>query len=322
MENKTIYIIGNGFDLHHGLDTSYLSFAKKFANEESRIFDLFVENFGLENVDENTTWEDAPLWGRFEAVLGEIHADALLDKYEEFRANPAADNFSDGDWDNIEVYINQEVDEMLVGMNEVFSDFINKVKHPSSLSNKLKLDSNAKYLNFNYTHTLELLYNIPRNQIKYIHNRAGNHQKLILGHGVTKPNPFQDEIPPKNLTDEELIEWNDNMAESFDLSIQRGKWAVEQYYFDSLKDTGQIIKDNVMYFSSLNSINEIVVIGHSMSQVDHPYFSEIINNIDINTTKWIITYYNQNARSELAAQIQELKIPNSNVSFIQINELR
>ncbi len=118
-KNETLYIIGNGFDMHHGMDTSYLSFAKYLQKKHPNIYDLFLEHFGLPDIKPDTKWDAQ--WAKFEEVLGQIYADELLDKYAEYAANPGANDFSDKDWDTTATLIEQEIDKLLKGMNTAFN---------------------------------------------------------------------------------------------------------------------------------------------------------------------------------------------------------
>ena len=43
----TLYIIGNGFDLFHGLNTSYKSFGFYLKGKHSEIYDYLIEYYGL-----------------------------------------------------------------------------------------------------------------------------------------------------------------------------------------------------------------------------------------------------------------------------------
>jgi hypothetical protein len=47
---KTLYIIGNGFDIHHNLDTRYQSFANYLAENNSDVYDLLLNYYGLPDI--------------------------------------------------------------------------------------------------------------------------------------------------------------------------------------------------------------------------------------------------------------------------------
>lgn len=53
-----------------------------------------------------------------------------------------------------------------------------------------------------------------------------------------------------------------------------------------------MIKANEDRFESISKVETIIVIGHSLSAVDYPYFKEIINNNkNIKETKWYISWH-------------------------------
>ena len=60
-----LYIIGNGFDLHHDLRTSYSDFGKFLNKRNISLYDQLLDYFGFEDVDvrsaakkENRDWKD------------------------------------------------------------------------------------------------------------------------------------------------------------------------------------------------------------------------------------------------------------------------
>lgn len=50
---NSLYIIGNGFDLHHELDTHYRSFGLYLQDHYGAIYDQLLEYFGLPHIDKN-----------------------------------------------------------------------------------------------------------------------------------------------------------------------------------------------------------------------------------------------------------------------------
>lgn len=69
MEN-TLYIIGNGFDLHHGLNTSYLDFRNYCASSLPSLWRFLSEIYG--DMINNDMW-----WSDFENMLGCVNYDNL-----------------------------------------------------------------------------------------------------------------------------------------------------------------------------------------------------------------------------------------------------
>ena len=67
----TLYIIGNGFDLHHGLKTSYSNFRDDHAKKGSLWNDL-LDIYGDSQLNDEYWWRD------FENMLGRIDYSNLI----------------------------------------------------------------------------------------------------------------------------------------------------------------------------------------------------------------------------------------------------
>ncbi|MDY0288954.1 MAG: AbiH family protein [Sphaerochaeta sp.] len=58
-------------------------------------------------------------------------------------------------------------------------------------------------------------------------------------------------------------------------AINNTRRLIENYYSNSAKKTTDVLEKYRSMFEALVDIEQIVVIGHSLSDVDHPYFEEI-----------------------------------------------
>lgn len=76
-----------------------------------------------------------------------------------------------------------------------------------------------------------------------------------------------------------------------DIRVVEGNKILDGYFSTTFKPTAQIIEQNQTFFSSLKAIRQIYVMGHSLAQVDAPYFDEIIKNIDSPSVRWTISYH-------------------------------
>ncbi len=319
----TLYIIGNGFDLHHKLDTWYSTFGLFLRDNHSDIYDYFLKYFGFPDLDEDDpkSLKD-PLWSQFEANLATLDIDEVLDEHAEYAANPGSDDFNDGDWGTIAVYVSQIRDDLTVKMLDLFKEFILNVEYPdSSQLNILNIDANAIFFNFNYSKSLEYYYKIPQSKIVYIHNRAESGDKLILGHGMDPKNFEKEEVkPPTGLSDEDLDRWTDEQSDSFDYSLEMGRAELIQYFSKSFKATSQLIEKNKAFFSSLKSIRNVYVLGHSLADVDKEYFDEILKSI-VNRAVWIVSYHNPKEKVARRNRLNEFGIKNRQIVLVQMNDL-
>ena len=69
--------------------------------------------------------------------------------------------------------------------------------------------------------------------------------------------------------------------------------AVEEYYANTLKRTDTILEQHQSFFDSLKDVRKIVILGHSLSEVDMPYFDKIANSIMKDQVEWEISYHTQ-----------------------------
>ncbi len=92
---------------------------------------------------------------------------------------------------------------------------------------------------------------------------------------------------------------------------------IEGYYDDSVKKTADVIERNRDYFSGLSSVDEIETIGHSLSEVDMPYFVEIARHVSRNT-RWHLGFHSLRDYKRIDEFIRELGLDASKVSIFRI----
>ena len=154
MKSK-LYVIGNGFDIYHGLDTKYYTFGLFLKNNHITIYDHLIEYYGFSDLDINEEGIYDALWAEFENSLALLDSDTVLEAYSDSVASPGAPDFRDRDWNTFAIDIEMIVEELTVKLFNAFREFILNVEYPNYLSVKnLPLDKNALYLTFNYTDTL------------------------------------------------------------------------------------------------------------------------------------------------------------------------
>lgn len=299
----TLYIVGNGFDLHHRLDTWYSSFGLHLKNKDSEIYDNLVNYLGLPEIDEdNQDLLKNTLWSDFEALLATLDIDYILEEHRDLAYNPHSIDASDGDWHTIEVLVGLIRDALTIEMFKEFKEFIRDIKYtPKEELDLLNIDQNAIFFNFNYTNSLERYYNIEKSQILHIHNRADSDEKLILGHGINPSNIYieEDIKVPEGLSNEDLNEWWQNKyRKNYDYSVEIGRQELIKYFSQSFKPSSILIENNKSFFASLNGIKKVYILGHSLGDVDDDYFIKIINSINNAQTDWIISFYDESEINE------------------------
>lgn len=115
-------------------------------------------------------------------------------------------------------------------------------------------------MTFNYTETLEKVYGIPSKNILHIHGRVGGN--IIFGHG-------------------------NSLFDNSRYTHSNWPFLVDAYMeltngFNGLrKPVHSIIINNASFWNSIADVREIYVWGHSLGDVDWPYFEKIKESVGV-----------------------------------------
>lgn len=318
MSHKKLYIIGNGFDLHHGLRTSYNDFKAYLKLNYTELYNKLIKYiFGDNEEDE---------WSDFENSLAKLNTEYVLDDNSFYLPNIYSEDYRPRDNYNFPDAILFVLEELTDGLYQYFKDFIRLVslRIPANIEKyKIEFDFEALFLSFNFTDTLEKIYNVERSKINYIHKCVFEDNKIYLGHGINPSNlthNYIDDVEiPDNLPLEEVEDWLRKNS-NFDYPYDEGKEIINEFFEYTFKPTEKIITDNKRFFDSLSNIEFIYVFGHSMSKVDQPYFEQVINCVKPDV-KWIVSYYYENDPINFEKTLRKLGVNKENIKFIKLDEI-
>lgn len=299
MAFESLYIIGNGFDIYHGIPSRYSDFKEYLSDVESELHDLVEEYIPAE--------ED---WSDLEAALADIDVDHIVDNTSKSLMSYATEDWSDAYHHDYQYEVNKIIKGLSSALKVHFGDWVRQLEIPAinELSVRpLRLTTNSCFLNFNYTSSLTDIYSIPRNLILYIHGEAHENDELVLGHAW---NPI--EVPSLNDVPD---------PEPMDTRVMEGNEIINGYFGRTFKNSEKIISENLSYFSGLGGLSKIIVLGHSLSLVDEKYFKEIAKNIRSDSVKWFVTYYKDDEKVRQREALHRIGIPESAVSFQKMTEL-
>lgn len=219
---KHLYVIGNGFDLHHGAESGYKKFRRYLYRRSPQTVGFFDLYFGPRSLDRSfstpvgwfwcmqpyeyrhgeyglrypiATWSRTNLWRDFEKNLSELNREKVFDILD--MQLPRVDEGESG-FEYDEYYapldnITNAVTACTFEMKYHFHRWINTLHYAKGFRKKmLDIDKDAIFLNFNYTLFLESEYGIPTEQICYIHgNRKDKFGSLVLGHHSEREEAFE-----------------------------------------------------------------------------------------------------------------------------------
>lgn len=303
---QTLFIIGNGFDMFHGIPSGYSDFKEYVKNTNKKLFEALEYYFDADS-----------LWSDFEGTLAHLDTEKIVDDASQFLVDYGAENWSDEYHHDYQYEVQQAIDVVTIQLQEQFTRWILGLKIP--YKKEIILSESAQYINFNYTKTLEQVYRIPYNNILYIHNKAINMESvLILGHSRTPD--VQPEAPLRIIDDNDYNE-NGYYEDMDDVRVTEGDKILDQYFVDTYKNTESIIKENLPFFDNLNNIDKVFVLGHSMSEVDMKYFHEIKESVS-NNAEWLVSYRKEYQIDERREVLSNLGIDNNLMRFIKLEELK
>lgn len=307
MDKTKLYIIGNGFDLHHGIRSRYSDFKAFLKQEDEGLFDLVREYLP---VVEDSDYPNND-WSNFEAALVDIDIDYMVDNNSVFLPSCADEDWSDSGHHDFQYEIGRIVDSLSATLRSQFAKWVRTIEIPDTLSapNRLStLEIDGLYLSFNYTSTLASVYSVPVTNTLHIHGEAAmNNTDLVLGH-AWKPSEI------RSLNDHPGVENQDiRLTEAYDI--------LDEYFSKTFKPSEKIIQDNKAFFTSLRSIEEIFVLGHSLSDVDRSYFEAVAMAININSARWTIACREPIEMPDKHATVRSFGVPAHLINTVLWNSL-
>lgn len=311
-----LVICGNGFDLHHDLKTGYWHYRDYLLSKSSRIVKDY--EFLMKQLAEKPAWSDVE--SSLEINYSK-YIENLLRDYESV-SNMCLDTY----WED-------ELRFLFSFTGEYFARWLENidfstVKPDASLS----LSTNDLYVTFNYTNTLQRLYNIPEDNVLYIHGNLKDIDSSAFGLGDVFPYGTTAE----NVEAIDPIVHGDQLANDMvHYAIQFGadaKKVMDMYaparrkyynsgnpYFSLISRIDDIVSattkdvrsnfDKLKLFFYDQYIDEVVIMGHSLTEPDDMYYSEILVP-NLKNSKWtIMRHLDKDGKSnEFEEKIAKLEI--------------
>lgn len=300
--SKTLYVIGNGFDIAHGVPSRYINFRDSMGknNNLRRNLETYLK------VDD--------LWSDFEEALAHIDGSGLLgtvdmwlDIMGAYKTDAQAADFCMAYETAAEPAM-----EILRMLPKSFRRWAETLKPSKEPVYKNLLHQNGIYLNFNYTEFPETLYSVPSNNITYIHGcRTDKKQNLILGHAF-ESGEDDDWTPSMPLPKYK----SKRKQEMLSAALEGTTRYLVDYMANTTKNTKQLIAENREFFENVTTVETIMVIGHSLSLVDYPYFRETINH-NQNKSNWLITWHSSRDLKSIRKFVGEMSIASNKITLVK-----
>lgn len=311
---KKLYVIGNGFDMHHKIKCKYLDFRKWLHKTRPEVYNNLAWLYGRmsgewwRSFEESLTEFKPNTYPRKIAKMGFMtQLDFLVDKYgQEWR--DFMDSYEDSMSNNggvtdkyqrIAAIARFEMQHLKDDLFESFGEWVKTLMIPKAAP-KVRIDKKAIFFTFNYTRTLEDLYGIEEKQIVHLHGSVDNN-KFVIGHSMTA----------EEMKNKDLIEHAIHRNPDRNYGADEARLAMFEVIEDELKKP----VDDIMYryrndFNSLVGVKEVEILGLSYSPIDLPYLRNIfdITGTDVKVRLgWHSKDYDKKNAKEFA---KEMKLTN------------
>lgn len=285
---EVLYIIGNGFDLWHGLPTKYTDFYAFSSSELDEFEQYFLDP------------SSKPLWYNFEENLGKFNRDEFYDRHNFIDLSD--ESFKSSMVYGLEDDITEEANNMVESIGSLFHDWIESIPI-EDVEAKIDFKLTGRFISFNYTSLLQAVYEISDDLVFHIHGSLSKYDNLIFGHGES-----MEEKP-------ELYENGDSNRTMFtDAESAAG------FPFHALKKpVDDILKRNLEYFRSLNNTEVVIVIGHSLNNIDLPYVKRISDMAP--GSKWIVSQHSEGEGKSHLRQLEKCGVTSNKITLCYIEDI-
>ena len=269
-----LFIIGNGFDMGHGISTRYWDFRTYLERLYPEFLYAFEEHYYLYPGMSNES-KASLLWNELETNLANIDEDVIIENAVSIDMD--LDSGDVGIEDTLYNYFSDEY-SYIKRLSGYLKQWVRTIRIKGVVPKTSLITPDNFYITFNYTAVLENVYQVSPSNILHIHGSLREYDiDPVLGHGNQK-------------RIESIKEKKEEANRLFDEKWASICRAVEDYYLRTYKDVGK-------YSLSLHSLSKmeidgISVIGHSLASVDRTYFRAIDTLSDGKLT-WKVYYYSE-----------------------------
>ncbi len=283
-----LFIIGNGFDLAHGMKTKYSDFRKflihnylddnynpySFCEVPQRTLmpdgdEQYNKNDVVKSILKILDDTEGVNWNKIEYSLGILEYGHFLDDYGDY--DPDDDNYIRNMY-----YKNQDLSKELCGalrqIKQYFHEWVDTIninKIPIKSFQKIIHSKDDLFITFNYTKTLENLYNIQN--VCHIHGTAED--EIYFGHGNV----------------ESKLEKYENYWFGAETTLERLDAELRKNTIEAYNNHKDFF--NKLYIIGNKTPLNIYSYGFSFSEVDEYYLIKIFENLNTNNMCFYINNY-------------------------------
>ena len=252
-----LYIIGNGFDLHHELRTSYADFRDDYVRKVPSLWNALLDIYGDVPRNDDLWWKD------FENMLGKVDYECLSKS-----RNDKSIGFM------------KVRNLMKWKLPPLFGRWIKAVDSQINLNNiKLMdgIDARALFFTFNYTLLLEKAFHVNEENVWHIHGSIKAPDDIVVGHDAEAG---------------QLVKYTQECNKDQLRNSPSYADYINQEALNGAKKVMNRIYLQEDRFYKYCDIKHFVAMGFSFNDIDMPYIEKIVSvNKNIADTDWTLYWH-------------------------------
>lgn len=298
---RKLYIIGNGFDLHHKISTGYEHYRKY-------LFDLGLCSYILEQFpEEDIFWSNIELGLKIDC---EKYIGDYLEAYDILQTPPGIV----ANQNQTALYEIEKQTQLynsfplFTGINfyewlhKTYCEEIDKTKLDKTLFN---FQDENKFINFNYTPVLQDLYKVDDRNVLHIHGdmRKVNHDDLYVPKTIgddiiveRREGHVRNEIQFGNIYNKpmeigDVIDLGRLKLKNEHISLESLQLDLDCFLRSSFKNIESNFENLKKFLDFCGEIEQIIIMGNNFLGIDFPYYEKILIP-KYKSLKWLVYCYN------------------------------
>ena len=292
---KNLYIIGNGFDQHHDIRCGFEDFMKWVKENDEGLFFKLTQVY-------NNAWK-RNWWSDFESNLAQLDINYYANrKGNLYDPEYIKEGSIEEKTELASRKVIEEFDIIKDSLRHDFQKWLFEAYENFPKDSKIHFpNENCIFFTFNYTKTLEDIYEIDAKRVYHIHGVIDNKESMIVGHGlgIEELNDMLESLEPRI---DEVWSKKLNRMTRFQFVTPAHKELAILSSLESVmslkKDVEGCIEKNKRFFNEILDVQRIYVYGFSFSPIDMPYLEKIIRRTKPDT-HWVISWYSQDDKRQI-----------------------
>lgn len=263
--SKTLYICGNGFDLHHGIASSYEKYREYLIKNKPELLEWFDEQGYLNNDN---------LWKDVEGNLDIDFEEAFVSAYEDYVPHELADG--DSKYDASKIAVENEISYIRAFTTTEFLNWVRSINVSDVAADKdLKFDEDSVFVNFNYTNTLQVLYGINDSSVLHIHGAINKAVHLNDENAMHDSIQFGNDKIEKHETVDKYVNLH-GQDDMYPVLAQGGAEEIAKIAKLFSKNPRRNYPKLRDFLERNKEIENVVIMGHCLAGIDEAYYRDVL----------------------------------------------